>query len=190
MILFFDTESTGLPRNYKAPVTDLENWPRLVQVGWVCYLNNGTQIEEWEHIIKPVGFKIPVEASDIHGVTQEIAMHEGEGLKKVLTALAWRIFFADLLVGHNIEFDQSVLGAEFLRTKVMHAMDRRPKICTMKVSTNYCNILGSYGPKWPKLTELYAKLFSEDLAQTHTALDDIKATARCYFELTKIGIIK
>jgi len=30
MYLFFDTETTGLPRNWKAPVTDLDNWPRMV----------------------------------------------------------------------------------------------------------------------------------------------------------------
>lgn len=190
MILFFDTETTGVPKDYKAPVTDLQNWPRVVQVGWVCYLSNGTFIEEHEYIIKPVKFKIPVEASNVHGITQEIAMHKGESLKQILTALSWRMFFADLLVGHNIEFDQNVMGAEFLRAKMTTALDRRPKVCTMKASTDYCAIPGNYGNKWPKLTELYAKLFGEELAQTHTALDDIKATARCYFELTKIGIIK
>ncbi len=190
MILFFDTETTGVPKDYKAPMTDLDNWPRLVQVGWVCYLDNGILIEEQEHVIKPVKFKISVEASDIHGVTQAIAMKTGEDLKKVMTAFAWRVYFADTLVGHNIEFDYHVLGAEFLRTSVTHAMDRRPKVCTMKTSTKHCNIPGQYGAKWPKLTELYAKLFGEELAQTHTALGDIKATARCYFELTKIGIIK
>lgn len=189
MILFFDTESTGLPKNYKAPVTDLQNWPRLVQIGWVCYLNNGTLLEQQEHIIKPVKFKIPAEASAIHGVTQAVAMKEGEDLKKVITAFAWRVYFADTLVGHNIDFDDHILGAEFLRTKVSHAMDRRPKVCTMKASTLYCNIPGNYGPKWPKLTELYSKLFGKELAQTHTALDDIEATAACYFELIQLGIL-
>ena len=27
MIFFFDTETTGLPRNWKAPITDIDNWP-------------------------------------------------------------------------------------------------------------------------------------------------------------------
>ena len=31
--LFFDTETTGLPANWQAPMSDLENWPRLVQIG-------------------------------------------------------------------------------------------------------------------------------------------------------------
>lgn len=189
MILFFDTESTGLPKNYKAPVIDLENWPRLVQVGWVCYLDDGTLLEQHEHIIKPVKFKIPPEASDIHGITQAVAIKQGEDLKIVLTAFAWRVHFADTLVGHNIDFDDHVLGAEFLRTSITHAMDRRPKVCTMKSSTSHCSIPGTYGPKWPKLTELYSKLFGEELAQTHTALDDIKATAACYFELIRLGVL-
>ena len=35
--LFFDTETTGLPRNWSAPVSDLNNWPRLVQIAWIFY---------------------------------------------------------------------------------------------------------------------------------------------------------
>jgi hypothetical protein len=41
MYLFFDTETTGLPKNWKAPVTDLNNWPRLVQLAFLLFDNNG-----------------------------------------------------------------------------------------------------------------------------------------------------
>jgi DNA polymerase-3 subunit alpha len=34
MYLIFDTETTGIPRNKTAPLTDFENWPRLVQIAW------------------------------------------------------------------------------------------------------------------------------------------------------------
>ena len=36
MYLFFDTETTGLPRNWKAPVTHLNNWPRMIQIAWIA----------------------------------------------------------------------------------------------------------------------------------------------------------
>ena len=32
MYLFFDTETAGLPRNKKTPISNLKNWPRLVQM--------------------------------------------------------------------------------------------------------------------------------------------------------------
>lgn len=190
MILFFDTETTGVPKNYQAPITDLENWPRLVQLGWVCCLNDGTVIEEREFVIRPVGFEIPVEASNIHGVTQEIARRDGQGLKKVLKEFESRVSFTDLLVGHNVEFDLNVLGAEYLRVRMSTTLGSRPKVCTMKASTRYCNIPGPYGPKWPKLTELHVKLFGENLSQSHTALDDIQNTVKCYFEMKRLKIIE
>ena len=63
MYLFFDTETTGLPRNWKAPVTDLNNWPRLVQLAYLLYDNKGNKISGGDFIIKPNGFTIPTDAS-------------------------------------------------------------------------------------------------------------------------------
>ena len=58
MYLFFDTETTGLPKNWKAPVTDLNNWPRLVQLAYLFYDKNGNIISKGDHIVKPEGFTI------------------------------------------------------------------------------------------------------------------------------------
>ena len=33
--LFFDTETTRLPLDYSAPSTDINNWPRLIQLSWI-----------------------------------------------------------------------------------------------------------------------------------------------------------
>ena len=45
MYLFFDTETTGLPKNWNAPIQNVNNWPRMVQIAWLLYDNNGTKIE-------------------------------------------------------------------------------------------------------------------------------------------------
>ena len=84
MYLFFDTETTGLPRNWKAPVTDLNNWPRMIQIAWILSDNKGNRIESDDFIIKPENFKIPIEASKVHGISTEKAINEGEELEKVL----------------------------------------------------------------------------------------------------------
>ena len=53
MYLFFDTETTGLPKRWNAPVTDLENWPRLVQLAWIMYDDRGNMLESRDVIVKP-----------------------------------------------------------------------------------------------------------------------------------------
>lgn len=61
----------------------------------------------------------------------------------------------------------------------------------MKSSTDYCKLPGFYGKyKWPKLHELYKKLFNEDMGAAHTALQDIRNTAKCFFELERLGVIE
>ena len=44
MYLFFDTETTGIPRNYKAPASDFKNWPCLVQIAWLVTDATGNEI--------------------------------------------------------------------------------------------------------------------------------------------------
>ncbi len=53
MYLFFDTETTGIPKNYKAPASDLKNWPRLVQLAWLATDDTGIEIRSAERIVKP-----------------------------------------------------------------------------------------------------------------------------------------
>jgi len=84
MYLFFDTETTGLPKNWKAPVTDLNNWPRMIQIAWILCDQNGTRIESDDFIIQPEGFTIPSDASRVHGISTEKAIREGEDLEQVL----------------------------------------------------------------------------------------------------------
>ena len=69
MYLFFDTETTGLPKRYNAPMDDLDNWPRLVQVAWILFDEEGKEIVSNSYIVRPEGFIIPKESSLIHGIT-------------------------------------------------------------------------------------------------------------------------
>lgn len=193
MKIFFDTETTGVPRNYKAPTTDLDNWPRLVQIGYIVYdvLDGGewTEFVTWESIVKPEGFVIPESVSKIHGITQEMA-ERGEPLKDVLEKFISLVNICDVVIGHNLSYDMNVIGAEVLRMNLTDPFVGKAQYDTMLKSVNLCKLPGGrMGYKWPKLQELYFKLFNEPLAQTHTALDDIRQTAKCYFELQRIGIV-
>lgn len=189
MNLFFDTETTGLPRSYKAPVSDLRNWPRLVQVAWLVTDDGGREIRSAEHIIKPDGFSIPEDAARIHGITTEVARLEGVDLRPVLEAIAADIAEARVLIAHNIRFDEMILGAEFLRMGRPNRIDGKPRKCTMLSSTDFCRIPGPYGNKWPKLQELHTRLFREGFDDAHSALADVRACSRCYFELRRLGVM-
>lgn len=190
MYLFFDTETTGLPKDWKAPITDFNNWPRLVQLAFLTFDKEGNKINSGNYIIKPEGFLIPKESSAIHRITNEKALNEGVSLSSVLDSFKNSILQSDYLVAHNISFDEKIIGAEFLRIKMENFLSGKKKICTMEQSTNYCKLDGPYGFKWPKLSELYLKLFNSYFEESHNAEVDINATAKCFWELKKLGIIK
>ena len=132
MFLFFDTETTGLPQRWNAPVTDVDNWPRLVQLAWIMCDDKGNVIEERSDIIKPEGFSIPVEASRVHGITTIKAQEEGQDLLSILELFSDKIDVAYALIGHNISFDECIVGAEFERKRMMTSLFLKPKYCTMK----------------------------------------------------------
>jgi DNA polymerase III subunit epsilon len=189
MYLFFDTETTGLPANWKAPVTDLSNWPRMVQIAWIFSDDEGNRLESADFIVKPEGYTIPSGAARVHGITTERAIQEGKKLHDVLSTFNDLVGEAKFLIAHNISFDEKIIGAEFLRSGIQSDFGRKKMICTMLSSTEYCRIPGPYGFKWPKLTELHLKLFGEGFDEAHNAAVDINATEKCFWEMKARGVI-
>lgn len=189
MYLFFDTETTGLPKNWKAPVTDFENWPRLVQLAFILYDKSGNKLDKGDFIISPVGFTIPLNATSVHGITTEKALSEGRPIRIVLESFKSILNEAKVLVAHNLSFDEKIVGAEFLRLGLHNPIPSMHKICTMESTTNFCAINGPYGYKWPSLNELHFKLFGTYFKESHNASADIDATAKCFWELKNRNII-
>jgi DNA polymerase-3 subunit epsilon len=190
MYLFFDTETTGLPGNWKAPITDTANWPRLVQLAWLLFDKNGTLQDSKDYIIAPKGYTIPSAASRIHGITTEIANSRGIDLMLVLDHFSRLVSNSECLVAHNMSFDEKIVGCEYLRNKLQNPVASRKKICTMEASTEFVGIRGNYGYKWPKLSELHYKLFGTGFDEAHNAAVDIRATAKCFWEMKKLGVLK
>ncbi len=189
MYLFFDTETTGLPRNWKAPVADLGNWPRLVQLAWLQFDSSGNKIAERNSIVKPDNFTIPSDASQVHGITTDYALREGVPLQGVLEEFQNLISKSTYLVAHNMSFDEKIVGAEFLRKNMTNSITTKSRICTMEKSTNYCKLDGPYGYKWPKLSELHYALFGTGFEEAHNAAIDITITAKCFWELRNRKIL-
>jgi DNA polymerase III subunit alpha len=193
MYLIFDTETTGVPHNKTAPITDLDNWPRLVQLAWQLHDAKGNLMSRQSKIVKPEGFDIPYKAEQIHGISTKRALAEGHDLMDVLALFIQDLNRTTQLVGHNIEFDINIIGAEFIRKKLTpEQFLNLSRVDTGIVSTEYCNLTGGIGGrlKMPRLIELHEKLFNRGFGDAHDAAYDVAATARCFFGLLKEKVVK
>ncbi|MBV6644811.1 MAG: DNA polymerase III subunit alpha [Cyclobacteriaceae bacterium] len=191
MYLIFDTETTGLPHNKSAPVEELDNWPRLVQIAWQLHDEKGKLVSTGNHIVKPEGFTIPFNAEKIHGISTARANEVGEDRKEVLAKFTVDVKRAKALVGHNIEFDNKIIGAEYLRTDMENILVDFPNIDTSTETVEFCQLQGGIGGrlKQPRLIELYEKLFDQGFGDAHDAAYDVDATAKAFFECLRRQII-
>jgi len=191
MFLIFDTETTGLPKRNNAPISEVDNWPRVVQIAWQIHDETGDLIEHHNVLIKPEGFEIPYSAEKVHGISTEKALTQGVSQKDGLNLFNQSLDGIKFLIGHNIKFDINALGAEFIRSGIDTKFLEKKQICTMWSSTEHLKLPGGRGGKFkpPKLIELYEFLFEEQFQEAHNAGADVEATARCFFELLRRKII-
>ncbi len=193
MYLIFDTETTGLPKNFNAPVDDLDNWPRVVQIAWQLHDAKGKLLEAKNHIVKPDGFVIPFNSEKIHGISTQRALDEGKDLKLVLDEFESAIERSEVLIGHNIiGFDLMVVGAEHLRVGLESRMFEKDTTDTMKDTVDFVALPGGRGGgfKYPSLTNLHKKLFGEGFGDAHDAAYDVSANARCFFGLLQQEVVE
>jgi DNA polymerase-3 subunit alpha len=191
MYIIFDTETTGLPRNWNAPISDTDNWPRVVQIAWQLHDDMGRLLEHKDHLIYPDGYDIPYDAERIHGISTALAREHGVALEEVLHEFNTALAKAKFVVGQNIGFDINVLGCEFHRFQVATPMVDMPVLDTCTETTaELCKLPGGRGGKFklPTLTELHAYLFQQPFAEAHNATADVEATTRCFFELLRRGV--
>jgi DNA polymerase-3 subunit epsilon len=161
-VLIFDTETTGLPKDWKVPAErQPNNWPHIVSIAWMI-LDSETNKVEWQksYIIKPIGWTIPEDSTAIHGVRHSFAESYGAPLESII-----KEFFdipCDMYVAHNMNFDENVimnavcwdLHGDLYRFQ-------KPTMCSMKLATPMCKLRFNSGGglKPPKLSELYEHVF-------------------------------
>ena len=188
MYLIFDTETTGLPKKWDAPLTDFDNWPRCIQIAWQLHDEMGNLVEHQDYLVQPEGFNIPFDAEKIHGISTELAQQEGLPLQNVLEKFQQALLRSKFIVGQNVGFDLNIMGAEFLREGLDNPMEAFPILdtCTEKTA-ELCKLPGGrYGRfKLPTLTELHQELFNQPFSEAHNATADVEATTRCFLELIR-----
>ena len=189
-ILFLDTETVGLPGDPNQPYTNHHNWPEMVSIAWQVQSESGGFVTAGDYIVAP---RPGVEngAIEINGITPEMQNNHGTEIYLILEKLLEAYMRSDLVVAHNVAFDQPVIFAELDR--LGYAIPRKEWYCTKAQSTDLCRIPntssrypGQY--KWPSLDELHQFLFNEPIKgreQYHGAVVDMWACARCYYEMQR-----
>lgn len=179
-ILVFDVETTGLPKKRNAPLDDFENWPYIVQLSWVVYdvLEGGIESINDSVITLPENVLIPAESTAVHGITNEIMISQGKDLKKELRYFLKDCVNSDLLVAHNIEFDETIISVECMRNFYNNSFKdiKTPRYCTMRKAIKRYK-------KWLKLELLHEKLFEQKLQNLHNSLNDVYVCLRCFIKL-------
>ncbi|SHI96741.1 DNA polymerase III subunit alpha [Flavobacterium haoranii] len=188
MYLIFDTETTGLPKSWSAPITDTDNWPRCIQIAWQLHDEMGNLIEHQDYLVQPEGFNIPYDAERIHGISTELAQEQGIVLSEVLEKFNIALSKAKYVVGQNVGFDVNIMGCEFHRLGITTDLSQLPVLDTCTETTaELLKLPGGRGGKFklPTLTELHQYLFNQPFAEAHNATADVEATTRCFLELIK-----
>src|SRR6056297_943888 len=189
MYLIFDTETTGLPKNWNAPITDTDNWPRCIQIAWQLHDEMGKVLEHQDYLVQPEGFNIPYDAEQIHGISTELAEQKGIPLSTVLEKFNAAMAKTKFIVGQNVKFDLNIMGAEFHRMGIINPLQELPVLDTCTEHTaKLCQIPGGRGGKFklPTLTELHQHLFGKPFGEAHNATADVEATTRCFLELVRL----
>ena len=191
MYLIFDTETTGLPKKWAAPISDTDNWPRCVQIAWQLHDEMGNLLEHQDYLIQPEGFNIPYDAERIHGISTELAQQQGVSLREMLDKFNTALSKAKFIVGQNLGFDVNIMGCEFYRLGIQSPMSSMPILdtCT-EVTASLLKLPGGRGGKFklPTLTELHQYLFNQPFAEAHNATADVEATTRCFLELIRTEV--
>lgn len=186
-LLFIDTETSGLPKNWEKPYSVKDNWPFAVQVSWLLYTKEGELVKQEDYYINDNDFKISPSSLKIHGITQEYRMQHGLPRHQVMAFLAADLMqYQPMVIGHFLELDFHITGAEFYRIGLENPVPTLPLYCTMLGTTH---MVRNPQFKYLRLGQLYDELFHEQLHGQHNALNDAKATADCFFELLKEGDI-
>ena len=200
--LVFDTETTGLPKSKIISPTTLDLWPYIVQFSYIIFdSETNIIIKIKDCIIKvPDTVTISEENSNIHGITNEISLTRGVSLQPVIEEFFEDINIVDHIVGHNVSFDINMVKVELNRLlldrdevvkfhKYLTVLNESNNIyCTMQESIELCAIemkdkFGRPYKKFPKLIELYKKMFNVTPNNLHNSLNDVIVCLRCFMKL-------
>ena len=188
-VLVFDTETTGvIPKAY----LPIDKMPYIVQLAFMLYdTKTNDVIKNFNQIIKiPEHVEIPEGASNVHGIYKNDTQTKGIDISYAIQQFKTAYFEADLVVAHNITFDNRMIMFECERLKIPCFLLEEVSYCTMKHSLHVTKIVATNfkGKKYiknPKLEELHKHYFGFVPKNLHDAFIDLLVCLRCFVKLTQ-----
>lgn len=185
MFLVFDIETTGFPQRKNVHPYKTSNYEtsRMIELGYMIVNDiTGETVKEVSHLIQHPN-KVGINNSHIHGITEEMVLEDGETVHSVLDELYEDLKQVDTMVAHNMDFDFNILLSEVYRWYPMYnhllgELYNKKLVCTVQMGKSLMP-----NGKYPKLIELYQKLFDEEWIQPHRALEDCRVCSKCYLKL-------
>ncbi len=183
-ILFVDTETTGIPLDTSVEFKNIDNWPTIRQMAWLVYKKDGSLHSSF-NCVTPDNAESEIIPNSDYVPKTVLPIYD------ILDRFISSLWMCDVIVGHNIEYDVQVILSELHRYgKNTWRLRWMRKFCTMKNSVDICEFATRRGDRYPKLQELYSKLFHKSFANAHDAYCDIKATADCYWKMFNTGLLR
>ena len=207
--LVFDVETTGLiPKQSpsSSPPLKIDDYPHIIQFSFVLYdIEEHRIVRECDSYIKVAETVVISDfITNLTGITQEMCQRKGRPMIDMINEFYLLYATCDVVVAHNIYFDETMISIEIERNRkqiietvpqclclfnAIHEKIREvEKFCTLRKSVQFCNIPmgdGTRRKKFPKLSELFAKLFpNETLPKNmHNSLMDVMICLKCYLML-------
>jgi len=175
-LLVFDTETTDKPPSITLLPETVEFWPSIVQWSFVLFDTDTYKYKEYDYVIS---CNVPIENDHIHGITTSMNKQIGYSFSFIFPIFEECMKQADLLIGHNIDFDLNMIKAECFRNGLTFTCTK-PTYCTMKNTTRLCALPKM---KWPTLKELHFHLFQETPSNLHNSMIDVWACLRSYLKI-------
>ncbi len=191
-IFVFDTETTWFINKKE---TNLDLQPNIIQFAWILGELRDWKFTEIKRINQLINPKkpIPFASSQVHHL-YDIDIKNAPHIEDVIDEILSYINEPDVIIGHNIEYDEDMIKLELRRLEQEYKYQPKQVICTMNESINYCKLpkkmASSPWYKRPKLWELHKKLFWEYFIWAHDAMTDVEATLRSFLELVKLNVIE
>ena len=187
MKLFFDLETTGLPKqksydeNYPPEELDKYESARIVEIA-IILVKDGKIYKTYTSLVKPNNFTslIP-KITEITGITDTDVLNEGKDFKDVLDEIKPLLKEATVINSYNINFDVNILQSEIFRVndiEFFEYMKTKKTECTMILAKKYFN-----KRHYLKLEKVYETLFKEDPKQDHRAFGDTILCKEVYYKM-------
>lgn len=184
-----DIETDGLPERKSENNSFSVSYPNIIQIAWILLDKKGNMLKKESELINFIGIK-QTEAYNINNIDVNLVKKIGKDPIEVFKKFIADVRLSSFIVAHNADFDIPIIKSQFNKYSLPNPFSNKRIVCTMKETVHFCDIVtGNDELKFPKLFELYEKLFDYKIEQRHNAESDVLITAKCYKELINKEII-